>query len=144
MGTQISPIQGFSASYFHVWHQNLGRRFEKLSSESLWEGHEDAYDVSRQSVLFDYLLYHTSQIQRTSHRIICSQVYNHGLSTTTRPHSPSWLVNKATSLSQHMAEQGFNTWYKSTTMWKTSWGLSHWETNHIKNKHMLISRRFFC
>ena len=43
--------------------------------------------------------------------------------------SPSWLVNKATSQSQHLAEQGFNTWYKSTTLWKTSWGLSHWETH---------------
>jgi hypothetical protein len=30
--------------------------------------------------------------------------------------SPSWLVNKASSLSQHLAEQGFNNWYKSTTM----------------------------
>jgi hypothetical protein len=26
-------------------------------------------------------------------------------------------------------EQGFNIWYKSTTTWKTSWGLSHWETH---------------
>ena len=43
--------------------------------------------------------------------------------------SPSWLVNKATSLSQHLAEQGFNTWHKSITMWKTSWSLSHWETH---------------
>jgi hypothetical protein len=39
--------------------------------------------------------------------------------------SPSWLVSKATSLSQHLAEQGFNTWYKPTTMWKTSWGSFH-------------------
>ena len=28
-----------------------------------------------------------------------------------------------------MVEQGFNTLDKSTTMWKTSWGLSHWETH---------------
>ena len=35
--------------------------------------------------------------------------------------SPSLLVSKATSLSQHLAEQGFNTWYKSTIMWRTSW-----------------------
>ena len=39
--------------------------------------------------------------------------------------SPSWLFNKATSLSQHLAKQGFNNWHKSTTMWKTSWDLSH-------------------
>ena len=45
--------------------------------------------------------------------------------------SPSWLVNKATSLSQHMVEQGFNTSHKSTTMWKTPWGLSHWEAHDI-------------
>ena len=31
LGTQISPIQGFSASYFHVWHQILRRQLEKLS-----------------------------------------------------------------------------------------------------------------
>ena len=46
--------------------------------------------------------------------------------------SPLLLVSesvKATSLSQHVVEQGFNTWHKSTTMWKTSWGLSHQE-NH--------------
>jgi hypothetical protein len=30
--------------------------------------------------------------------------------------SPSWLVNKATSLFQHLVEQGFNTRYKLTTM----------------------------
>jgi hypothetical protein len=28
-----------------------------------------------------------------------------------------------------MVEQGFNTWDKLTTMWKTSWVLSHWETH---------------
>ena len=33
--TQISPIQGFGAFYFHIWHQNLGRRLEKVSLESL-------------------------------------------------------------------------------------------------------------
>ena len=45
-------------------------------------------------------------------------------------HLPSsWLVSQAISLSQHMGQQGFNTWYKSTTTWKTSWGLSHWETH---------------
>ena len=30
--------------------------------------------------------------------------------------SPSWVVNKAPSLSQHLAEQGCNTWSKLTTM----------------------------
>lgn len=29
--------------------------------------------------------------------------------------------------SQHIAEQRFNIWYKSTTIQKTSWSLSHWE-----------------
>ena len=43
--------------------------------------------------------------------------------------SPSWLVSKATARSQHLAEQGFSTWYKPTTMWKTSCGLSHWDTH---------------
>ena len=34
--------------------------------------------------------------------------------------SSSWLVSQATSLSEHLAEQGANTWHKSTTMWKAS------------------------
>ena len=46
-------------------------------------------------------------------------------------HPPSsWLVNQATSLSRHLAEEGFNTWHNSTTMWKASWDLSCWETHN--------------
>ena len=37
--------------------------------------------------------------------------------------SPSCQVS--TTIIQHMAEQRFNTWYKSTTMWTPSWGLSY-------------------
>jgi hypothetical protein len=41
-------------------------------------------------------------------------------------HLPSsWVVSKATSTSRHLAEQGFITWHKPTTMWKMSLGLSH-------------------
>ena len=40
-----------------------------------------------------------------------------------------WLVIWATLLSQHLAKQGANTLHKSTTMWKVSWGLSHWDTH---------------
>ena len=48
--------------------------------------------------------------------------------------TPSWLVSKATSLSRNQAEQGFNTWHKWTTMWKTSFSLGNpWQTKHIKN-----------
>ena len=45
-GTQFSRIQGFSASYFHIWHRNLGRWLEILSFKSHQEGNEDANDVS--------------------------------------------------------------------------------------------------
>ena len=38
LGTQISSIQGFGSSYFHIWHQNLGRQLEKLSLESFKRG----------------------------------------------------------------------------------------------------------
>ena len=45
-------------------------------------------------------------------------------------HLPSsWLVNQATSFSLYFAKQGFNTGHKSTTMWKASWGISHWDTH---------------
>ena len=37
-----------------------------------------------------------------------------------------WLVSQTTSLSQHLAEQGANTWHKLTTMWNALWVLSHW------------------
>ena len=30
---------------------------------------------------------------------------------------------------QPLAKQGFDTWHKSATMWKTLWCLSHWETH---------------
>jgi hypothetical protein len=53
--------------------------------------------------------------------------------------SSSWLVSKAASLSQNMAKQGFNTWCKSIIMWKTSWGLYHWETHD----NPTTSRRYF-
>ena len=43
--------------------------------------------------------------------------------------SPSWVVSKATSLSRHLAKQRFNTWHKWTTVWKTSWSLSHLHTH---------------
>ena len=57
LGTQIPFVQGFGASYFHVWHRNLGRRLKKLLIKGFREGHEDAYDVSCQSVFFNYLSY---------------------------------------------------------------------------------------
>ena len=56
----------------------------------------------------------------------------------------SWLVSQATSLSRHLAKQGFDNWHKVTTMWKASWGLSHWKThdNPITSKpHSMLSRR---
>ena len=58
LGTRIPSSQGIGASNFHIWHWNLGRRLEKLSLE----GHEDAYDVSLESALFDNLSYFVCQI----------------------------------------------------------------------------------
>ena len=43
--------------------------------------------------------------------------------------SPCWLLTKATSLSQHLAEHGFKTRYKSKTTWKTSWGVCNWKSH---------------
>jgi hypothetical protein len=36
--------------------------------------------------------------------------------------APSWLVNKATSLSQHLTKQGLSTWHKSTPIVSISLG----------------------
>ena len=58
--------------------------------------------------------------------------------------SPSWLVSKATSLSQHLTKQGFNTWYKLTTMWKTShMNGTPMTTQPHQKQYVLISKRFF-
>ena len=71
LGTQIASIQGFGASYFYIWHWNLGKWLEK-SLEGFQEGHEDAYDVSCQSAFFDYLSYFVGRNWRISHIIVCS------------------------------------------------------------------------
>ena len=42
-----------------------------------------------------------------------------------------WLAHQATPLPQHLVEQGFDTWHKTTIIWNTSWGLSYWETYDI-------------
>ena len=60
--------------------------------------------------------------------------------------SSSWLVSRASSLSRHLPKQRFNTCYKSTTMWRTSWALSYQDThgNPIASKVAYSeSRRFF-
>ena len=79
--TQIPSIQGFHASNFYIWHQNLTTRLEKLSLEGF---QEDAYDVSCQSVFFNNLSYFVGETWRTFHTTTHSQAY-YRLSTTTRP-----------------------------------------------------------
>ena len=105
------------------------------------------YDTPRQSALFHYLSYFVGQIWGTSHKIICSQAY-FGLSTMACPPISSWYVNIATSLLWHLAEQGFDTWHRSTIMWKISWGLSHWQTqdkpNHIKTRYDDIKEAYLA
>jgi hypothetical protein len=80
LGAQISPIQSFSASCFHVWHPNYGRQLAKNSLD-------ETYDVSHQSAFFHYLSNLTGQIQITSHRNIHCQVH-YGFSTTACPTYP--------------------------------------------------------
>ena len=58
LGSQIPFIQGFGVSYFHIRYgtKAWGGDLQNFSLESFWDGHEDAYGVSCQSVFFDYLL----------------------------------------------------------------------------------------
>ena len=79
-------------------------RILNFSLESLWKGHEDAYDVSCQRAFFNYLSYLTSHIWRTFHIIIHSQAY-YGFSTTAHSPLPIWIVNKATLLPTYLAIQ---------------------------------------
>ena len=81
----------------------------KISHRIVFEkGMELHMSVSRQSAFFNYLSYLIGRIQRTFHRIVRSEAY-YGLPTTAHPSIPSWPVSKASSLSQHPTEQGFNT-----------------------------------
>ena len=57
LGTQIPSIQGFGASNFHTWQWKIGEMTLKTFIESFQEGHDNAYDVSHQSVFFNYLSY---------------------------------------------------------------------------------------
>ena len=51
-------------------------------------------------------------------------------------HLPSsWLVNQATSLSQHLAEQGYDTWHKINNHVTYIMGLSHWEAHDKASKN---------
>ena len=75
--------------------------------------------------------------RKTCHVVNCLLCFDVGMSAfclkqkkQLLAHLPSsWLVSQATSLSQHLAKQGANTLHKTTTMWKASWNLSHWETH---------------
>jgi hypothetical protein len=53
-------------------------------------------------------------------------------STMACPPTLLLVVGRATSLSWHFAEQEFNTCHRSRTMCKPSWGLSHWQHDHIR------------
>jgi hypothetical protein len=118
--TQILFVQGFGASNFHIWHYNLGRGLE-LSLKGFRQGHEDTYDVSCQSAFFDNLSYFVGRIWTTFHCITCS-LANYGFSTMACLRA-LLLVNQAASLSQHLANQRYDTRHKLTTMWKVSHGL---------------------
>ena len=55
-------------------------------------------------------------------------------------HLPSsWLVRQVLSHSHHLAKQRANTWHKSTTMWKASWGLSHRGDNPTTSKFTFVN-----
>jgi hypothetical protein len=83
LGTQIPSIQGIGASNFHIWQWNLGRWLKKLSLEGFQEGHEDAYDISHQSMFFNYLSYLLAKFKELPIELYTLQliVGFHGLST---------------------------------------------------------------
>ena len=87
-----------------------------------------------------YMMSHIKVCSSTNYHILLAEfgeflmeIYAHklimGFQQRLTHQFPLWLVSNATSLSQTLAKQGFNTWCKLTTVWKTSWGLYHWETH---------------
>ena len=83
-----------------------------------------------------HMMFHVKECPSTTYHIILAKfeelpIKLHALKLTmgfqqwSARLSSIWLVKTTSSQSQHLAVQGFNTPYKSTTMWKTSRGLSH-------------------
>ena len=146
LGTKISPIQGFNASYFHLWHRNLGRWLEKLSLESPLRRALRCISwrlTSKCILQLPIISYWLNTEDLPKNYTLSSLLWSFNNTLPTYP--PSWLVNKVASISQHLANQGFNIWYSSTTIWKTSWGLSHWGThdNPTTSKTTYVDIEFF-
>ena len=122
LGTQIPSIQALVIPTFtygtEIWGGNLNNSHSKVFEKGM-KMHMMFH------VFHDNLSYFVGQIWRTPHGIRHSQT-RYRLPITARYVSPSSLVCKATSLSRHLMEHGFNTWHKSTTMWQTSLDLYHW------------------
>ena len=103
--------------------------------EATWKTHWKIFDKGMKM----HMMYHVKVCSSTTYHILLYEYgelpielhtlkFTLGFQQRLTHLSYSWLVSKATSLSRHLAKHGFYTWHKLTTMWKTSWSLSHWDT----------------
>ena len=120
---QIPSIQGFGASNLHIWHMRYGEvtwkthigSFLRRAWRTLYMWCPTSKCILRQANIFCWLNL------VNSHAIICP-LANYMFSTMARP--PIFrLVSQPSNptFPVQLAKQGFDTWHKSTTMWKASW-----------------------
>ena len=82
-------------------------KFWEATWKLLLEGLEEMHVKVHSSITYQILLTNFEELP------ICSHAYYGAFN--------KWPT--------HLSKQEFNVWHKLTTMWKTSWGLSHWETH---------------
>ena len=83
-----------SSSYFHVWHQNLGRHFEKLSLKVFEKGmmiYMTSHVKVRTSITYHIILDEFKELPVKLSALKNSMSFQHWLAHL----SPSWLVNIA-------------------------------------------------
>ena len=124
-----------------IWGGDLKNSHQK----TLWEGHEDTYDVSCQSVFSTTYCILLAKFGENSIELYALKLIM-GFQQWLAHLSPSWLVNKATSLSRHLVEQGFSTWHKFLIMWRYHgvYLIGKPMTTQLHQQQvMMISRRSF-
>ena len=145
LGTQNPFIQGFNASNYQIWLEiyrwDLKVPFERLLRRA-WTYIWCFMLKVCSSTTYHILLAKLGELPMELYAHKPTKGFQQRLA-----HPPSsWLVNQATSLSQNLGEQGFDTLHNLTTIWKawcTYLNKKPMTTQHHQISHLSISRRLF-
>ena len=88
-----------------TWKAHIGR-FSRRSWRCIW-------CLMLKCIFQKPIIFCWRKLKDVPYTVTCSQAHYRLLITTCW-----WFINRATSFSWHLGEHGFNTWHKSTTMWK--------------------------